>query len=250
VAIGDYVYETLGTTTAGTEVGVWYLAGDRDPALAGTAQLTASFDWLERTYGAYTFGAKVAAVAAAWGPGAFGGMEHHPYWHVARGSMSDRETQAHEAAHGWFGNGVRMRCWEDFVLSEGLASYLAARAIEETEGALAGDAAWQSYQNTLDSAVASKDTLAWPATCNEIMILYDPLWSSIPYMKGAFFMRAVEAEVGRAQLDAVLASFYQARVGTAAGMQDLIDAIATGTAIDPIVLSELVDGWLRSLGTP
>src|SRR5213592_1754219 len=108
-------------------------------------------------------------------------MEHHPYWHVAKDAMSDEETQAHEAAHGWFGNGVRIRCWEDFVLSEGTVSYLAARALEKVGGAAAGKAVWDSYQLQLDAAVMNGDTIALPDTCNAIDIISDPLWSSIPY---------------------------------------------------------------------
>ena len=51
-------------------------------------------------------------------------------------------AQAHEAAHGWFGNGVRLRCWEDFVLSEGTASYLAARVLEEVAGPAVSEPIW------------------------------------------------------------------------------------------------------------
>jgi aminopeptidase N len=242
-AYGAYQYEMLGRTDDGTEVGVYYFAGDEADALAGTAHLAASFEWLEETYGRYVFADAVASVQANWPGGGFGGMEHHPLWHVARGSMDDEDTHVHEAAHGWFGNGVRIRCWEDFVLSEGLASYLAARALEAT----GGPDLWPGYQSRLDFAVANEDTLAWPDGCNQIEILTDPLWSSIPYMKGAFFMRAVEEQVGRTALDASIAGFYQERVGTAAGMQDLIDRIESDTGQD---LSPLVDGWLKTLGVP
>jgi aminopeptidase N len=50
-------------------------------------------------------------------------MEHHPYWHVS-GAQRNLLVNAHEAAHGWFGDGVRPRCWEDEVVSEGVADYL------------------------------------------------------------------------------------------------------------------------------
>ncbi len=247
IAHGDYVKEILGTTTLGTTVNVWYFTGDGAAAMTGTADMVAWFDWYEQTYGPYLYGSDVGSVSANWGPGAYGGMEHHPYWHVARGAMSDPVTHAHEAAHGWFGNGVRIRCWEDFVLSEGTVSYMAARAIEEAGGTAAGDAVWADYQAELDYAVANGDTIAWPDTCNAIDIISDPLWSSIPYMKGAFFYRAVEQQVGRPALDAALAAFYSANAGRAAGMADMLAAIQGETGFDPTTLA---DGWLRSLGTP
>ena len=54
-------------------------------------------------------------------------MEHHPQWHVDDSSFGSQETQAHEASHGWYGDGIRLACWEDFVLSEGTVTYLAGR---------------------------------------------------------------------------------------------------------------------------
>ena len=65
------------------------------------------------------FGSKAGIVSVAWPAGAFGGMEHHPFSHVAEAAMDSEETLVHESAHGWFGDGIRIGCWEDFVLSEG-----------------------------------------------------------------------------------------------------------------------------------
>jgi aminopeptidase N len=57
----------------------------------------------------------------------------------------------------------------------------------------------------------------------------------------------VAEEVGAETLDGLLSSFYQANVGQAAGMQDMLDAIAEQTGFDP---SELAQGWLLSLERP
>jgi aminopeptidase N len=245
-AAGEYAHASLGETAAGTEVGVWFLPGGESAALFGTRDLVAVFDWLERTLGEYAFGNTVGSVAA-WHPNSAGGIEHHPYWHIGRAAMSDSLVHAHEAAHGWFGNGVRMRCWEDFVLSEGTATYLAARGL----GAAAGDevesAIWAEYQQRLEQAVAQGDTIAWPQSCDAIDILEHPIFSSVPYLKGAFFLRAVESEVGRVALDPALARFYELHRGRAAGMQDLLDTLAAETGFDP---TPLAAAWLRGLGIP
>lgn len=247
-AIGNYEYAALGTTQAGTKVGVWYLTGESQKALSGTQHLAGIFDWYEKTYGAYTFGTEVASVSANWGPGGYGGMEHHPYWHVARSSMADAEVHAHEAAHGWFGNGVRIRCWEDFVLSEGTATYITARGFEQVAGAAAAAEIWATYRSQLETAVATGDTQAWPDKgCNTIDILNDPLWSMIPYMKGAYFYKAVAAQVGVDVLDNVIAHFYGLHVGKGAGMQDMLDQIALETGLDATPIAEQ---WLRGLGIP
>jgi hypothetical protein len=246
VAVGDFTYDEIGVTTAGTHVGVYALPGDQATGLAAGAYLDHIFDWYEVTLGAYTFGDHVASVDANWGAGAYGGMEHHPLWHIGQADFGTEEVHAHEAAHGWYGDGVRIACWEDFVLSEGTTTYLAAKAIAAARGAAAGDEVWAGYQTALDDWVAYGDTIAYPDGCDQIDILTDPLWSGIPYYKGAFFYRAVEAEVGEAALLGVLAGFYADHVGGAAHMQDLLDRIAD-TGFDPTTLA---DGWLRSLGHP
>ena len=242
--VGAYQYEKLGETAAGTEVGVYFLAGGRDEALSATEDLTAAFDFYETTYGPYSFGDQVASVSVDWGDGDFGGMEHHPYWHVGRGSMGSKQVHHHEAAHGWFGDGVRIRCREDFVLSEGLVSYLEARSTEATGGD--PTAIWTAFQDKLERSLASRDFVVYPDGCNQIGSLFD-IFTGLPYMKGAFFLRQVEERVGRDALDAALAGFYQARVGTAAGMDELIGHIEAETGTD---LQDLRQGWLKSTGVP
>ncbi|MBM4358399.1 MAG: peptidase M1 [Deltaproteobacteria bacterium] len=245
-AVGDYTRLELGATKAGRKVSVHYLPGEKAKATAGTAHLVAAFEWLESTYGEYLYGNDVGSVSAAWGPGAFGGMEHHPLWHVASSAMADEETHVHEAAHGWFGDAVRLACWEDLTLSEGTVSYLAARALEAVAGKAAGDEVWASYDQRLDAVVASEDRRALPEGCNEIDVLED-LWNEVPYMKGAFFYRAVESKVGRAKLDPALAAFYARYRGKAARMQDMLDILAKETGFDA---GPLATAWLRSLGRP
>jgi aminopeptidase N len=188
----------------------------------------------------------VASVSVDWGAGAFGGMEHHPFWHVSRDSMGDAETHVHEAVHGWFGDGIRIACWEDLTLSEGTTTYLTARAIEAVRGEAAGDEVWASYEARLDGVIASDDRIARPEGCNEVDVLKD-LWNDVVYVKGAFFYRAVEAEIGRDAMDRVLRDFYAAHGGGAASVEDMLTAIEDGTGFDP---EPLAAGWLRAEGRP
>ena len=241
-AVGDYTKVALGTTDAGTHVSVSYLPEGKTAALTGTKHLAAIFDWYEKHLGPYAFGPDVGSVSVVWGEGLYGGMEHHPLWHVASDAMNDEVTHAHEAAHGWFGDGIRLRCWEDFVLSEGTVSYLAARSIGQVEGADAEAAVWSAYGGDLRSALHAGGAPAWPEGCNKIDIIKDNLFTDIPYMEGAYFYKDVAAKVGPEVLDGVLARFYVAHVGQAAGMQDMIDAIKADTGFDP---SALVESRLR-----
>jgi aminopeptidase N len=237
-AVGSYTKRELGTTTAGTTVSTYWLPGGQTAALAGTRDLVAAFDWLEQRIGPYLFGRDVASVSVVWGEGMYGGMEHHPYWHVAKDAMADAVTHVHEAAHGWFGDGVRLRCWEDFVLSEGTVSYLAARALGQVAGAAREAEVWADYRAELSAAIAAGGAPAWPRGCNEIDILRDNLFTNLPYMQGAFFYKDVAAQVGADVLDQVIAEFYDTYRGKAAGMQDMVDLIQARTGFDPTPIAE------------
>ena len=246
-AVGAYTCEDLGSTGAGTAVRVCWLPRGKTKALKGTRKLVAVMDWLETTLGPYAFGDEVATVAVDWGESGAGGMEHHPYWHVAVDEMDDPLTHAHEAAHGWFGAGVRIGCWEDFVLSEGTVSYLAARALGAAEGEGGEDWIWEGYRDELAATLEDEDRVVWPQTCGQVDLLRDGLFSNLVYMKGAFFYRALGQIVGPGTVDAILAELYKRRVGQAARMQDVLDLVREATGLDP---TELADHWLRSLGDP
>jgi len=230
-AVGSYTKRELGTTPAGTTLSAYWLPNGQTKALAGTKHLVAAFDWLEKNIGGYTFGKDVATVSVVWGEGMYGGMEHHPYFHVAKDAMDDEVTQVHEAVHGWYGDGVRIKCWEDFVLSEGTTSYLAARALSQVAPELETQI-WADYQGELDAAIAEGGAPAWPTGCNQIDIIEDKLFTNLPYMQGAFFYKDVAAQVGADKLDAVLSKFYNTHKNRAATFQQMVDLIKAETGFD------------------
>jgi aminopeptidase N len=244
ITVGQLEEVELGKTTNGTELGAWLLPGvDAAAAARGTAHLVSVFDFFEQTYGDYAFGAKAGSVAVDWGSSGFRGMEHHPYWHVNQSAFGMEAVHAHEAAHGWFGNGVRLACWGDFVLSEGTTSYVAARALEQL-----GIDAWTDYECRLASVC---DPVVLSEPCRGVDILTDPIGSGASYMKGAFFFRDVARLIGAELLDDALGEFYRANVGKAASTEALLTTIrdnADESAREPF--DDLVRDWLRSPGCP
>jgi aminopeptidase N len=243
-AIGEYTQLDLGTTTAGTKLSVWHLPNEAQTATNGTQNLVAAFDWLEKTIGPYRFGSHAGTVSVPWGAGAYGGMEHHPRWHVGTSSLASQETNIHEAAHGWFGDGIRITCWEDFVLSEGTTTYLAARALDVVAPTV-GAQTWTSYETEL-GGIPGADPV-WPPSCGSIDILDDNLFTNAPYIRGAFFYRGVALKVGAAKLDEALAAFYAAHAGRSATMTDMLDTIKAVTGYDATTCAQ---SWLRSTVRP
>lgn len=242
-AIGDYRYEQLGVTEAGTRLGRWTLPGPT--AAGGVDKLFDAFAYFESKLGRYPFGSDAAVVEVQW-PEARGGIEHHPYWHVDARDFGDPTLHFHEAAHGWFGGSVRIACWEDLVLSEGLASYLAAVATGAVYGQAAETDVWADYDRRLRSALASRDHVARPPGCGTVDVLED-LFTPVPYFKGALFLRAIEAAVGRPSLLEALGVFHATHRGGAASIDDLLSVLARETEHDP---EPAANAWLRSTGHP
>ena len=48
--------------------------------------------------------------------------------------------------------------------------------------------------------------MAWPASCGMVDVL--TIFSRVPYVKGALFLRAVERKIGRPTFDQVMREFY------------------------------------------
>ncbi len=247
--IGQYTRIELGSTTAGTKVALWHLPGHEESALAGTEHLVDIIDWYEQELGPYPFGDTTGPVEVYWGPFVLGGMEHHPYWHMSTIAMGREDIHAHEAEHAWFGNGIRIRCWEDLVLSEGNADYLAARALGAVVGADAETAYWDTIDERLAKLEASEmSKIAWPDGCGEIDFSTETLYDhSAYYVKGALFLRALERRVGVEELDAAYAAFAEEYLGKAASVQDFLDTIQAETGYDPTACA---NAWLRSEETP
>jgi aminopeptidase N len=153
---------------------------------------------------------------------------------VAQESMGNESVQVHEAAHGWFGNGVRLRCWEDFVLSEGTASYLAERVLLQVGTTRISSPVLLGYLGELEVLRADKQPhIVWPQSCGKIDILKDGLYSRAPYVRGALFYEALQRRLGRDPVDLALRTFYQRYAGQAAGMRDMLNVIAEVTGYDP-----------------
>ncbi|MES9862061.1 MAG: M1 family aminopeptidase [Candidatus Thiodiazotropha sp. LLP2] len=247
-SIDNYSYLNLGATEYGTEVGIYYRPGEYVSAVEGTRYLNELINWFEQKIGEYAFGDKMASVSVAWEDGGYGGMEHHPYWHINSATLADLSVHAHEAAHGWFGNGVRISCWEELVFSEGITSYLTARAIEEVVGVENGDAIWRKYETKLQNLQnGNENKIAWPEGCGDLDVLEDELFGVAPYMKGAFFLKDLEGVIGRELLDRSLQTLYLNKRGSAVRFSEFLDLIKRDTGFDPAMCA---NGWLRSVQLP
>lgn len=241
--VGDYQRTVLGTTTAGTTVVSWTTPSEAPIAAMGTAHLVDAFDWLEENLGPYRFGTEVGSVSAHWGENGFGGMEHHPLWHVGSVALADESTHIHEAAHGWFGDGIRLACWEDFGLSEGAATYYEARVVEEVGAPGAGAAAWDALEAELTGGGNAR--VVRPPGCGTVDVL--TIFTRAPYVRGALWLRAIERRITRPMFDLAMRTFYQRFGGKAAGITDLVAVFREVSGYDATACTTT---WLEQTPLP
>ena len=247
-AVGALSYRSLGKTKGGLEVGVWHHADKLDATAAALKDVVKAASWLESVLGPYPLGDRVTAVAAPWPIIAYGGLEMHPNYHLNEFAMNDQLVHFHELVHGWFGVGVRIACWEDLVLSEGVADYLMVRLQAHINGPEAMTPMFDAFRSSVQSKVGtSQDVIVLPDGCGEVDVIQDGLSGKITYHKGALVLRAIAEEVGYDAVDASLGAFVKANVGKAARFVDLMKRIKDDTGFDP---DPLVTDWLRSPGLP
>ncbi len=242
-AVGDYTETPLGRSAGGVRL-VAHLHPDEADVAPALSELPAVFSFYETHLGPYPFGDVAGPVSVDWGISAVGGMEHHPYWHVS-GAQRNLLVNAHEAAHGWFGDGVRLRCWEDEVVSEGVADYLSIVAVTQLTGR---EGLFDDARAALEAALPrTAERRGRPPGCNEIDPGGDWFRRQIPYKKGALFLQALARRTSEADVLAALGAFAREKVGHAAGVDDLLAALHASTGYDPTACAA---AWLFSEDTP
>ncbi len=220
-ATGDFEVREATPTSAGTRVR-FYLSDTPPPniddALEGVRD---AFDWYERTLGPYHFGDVVGGVMVH---SPVHCMEHHPFWHC----VPDMKTNRHEAAHGWFGNGVRLGCWEDIAVSEAFAEYLTRRV----DRALRGDHGLFAVDGA--QARPGKNGVWQPHQCSLIGPSAD--WMGA-YTNGPSFLMEIANALGAERLDDLIARFYRRQVGHATRLEDFLDFLKVEADFDALPLA-------------
>jgi aminopeptidase N len=228
--IGAFESRLLGKTDSGVDVSVWWLPGFEVDALAGTQDLVEFMNFYTSTFGPYIFGNKAGSVLVDWNATdgtEYGGMEQHPLWHVEQESGFNPIYHAHEAAHGWAGDGLRLAYVEDFCLiSEGLATALSVWAMGAVNGPEAEAYYWDLYEDWASySATEETSILVWPAG-QDVHDMYNDLWGLKAYAYGALYYRLLRDEImsmtGQDQLFSTLNNFYADRLGTAVSSDELL----------------------------
>ena len=189
----------------------------------------------------------------------FSGMEHPgAIFYSAQALLLEpsatRERQlaradviAHETSHIWFGDLWTMRWFDDVWMKEALATFMASKIVNPRFPDLDHDLRFlhANYPSAYDvDRTAGTHAIRQPLdNLNEASSLYGP----IIYLKSPIVMRQLAAQIGEQTLRDVLCEFLAMYRFSNASWEDLLDLLASHTALDLHAWSR---AWIDGAGRP
>lgn len=207
LAIGRLEYRSLGPRS-----GVFAEPPVIEAAAYEFAETEAMIEAAEALYGPYRWGRYDVLVLPPSFP--FGGMENPCVTFatptILAGDRSLVSLIAHELAHSWSGNLVTNATWEDFWLNEGFTVYFESRIMERVY-----DREYAEMLEVIGYQDLVADIAGFGATSTDTRLVTvlkgrnpDDAFSSVPYEKGALFLRWIEHAVGRPRFDAFVRGYF------------------------------------------
>jgi aminopeptidase N len=146
----------------------------------------------------------------------FGGMENPRLTFLSStaivGDRSYLSIIYHELAHAWTGNLVTNASWEHFWINEGWTTYAEYRITEMLEGKESAQMLLASYLTSLRLIIERYGENHEFTRLHFDMQGIDPdeAWTTIPYYKGALFIKSLEDAVGRKNFDSFIQKYIKA----------------------------------------
>ncbi len=187
----------------------------------------------------------------------FGGMEN-PRLTFANptliaGDRSLISVIAHELAHSWSGNLVTNATWDDFWMNEGFTVYFELRIMEKLYGKDVADMLAIIEFQELEVEVAEMKNGNYPEDSFLKIDLSgrnpDDGMTTVPYVKGAFFLKTLEELAGREKFDTFLKSYFNHFQFKTVTTEDFI-AFLNAELLTPNKLKFNTDEWVYKSGIP
>ena len=249
IAVGD-----IGFRSTGARTGVYAEPAMLDKAAYEFAETGRTIDLAEKSYGPYRWGRYDILVLPPSFP--FGGMEN-PRLTFATPTVitGDRKLVSlitHELAHSWSGNLVTNASWSDFWLNEGFTEYLTYRLTDAQFGQDLGDAERVLGLADLREDIASAEPADRPLYRPTPAKDPDAVYSTIPYERGALFLTWLENQVGRADFDAFLHSWFDDHAFHSATTKEFVSYLQTHLLAQHPgkVTSAQIDAWIYGEDLP
>ena len=168
----------------------------------------------ENLYGAYLWDDYDVVILPYSFP--FGGMENPRLTFATptliAGDRSLVSVIAHELAHSWSGNLVTNASWNDIWLNEGFTVYFENRIMENLFGEEIANMLFlvelqeleETIEKMIDEGMAEDTQLKLALECRNP----DDGLTDVAYVKGAWFLKTLEQEVGREQFDEFITNYF------------------------------------------
>lgn len=160
----------------------------------------------------------------------FGGMENPRLTFATptliAGDRSLVSVIAHELAHSWSGNLVTNASWNDIWLNEGFTVYFENRIMEKLFGKEIADMLFlielqeleQTIEKMIDEGMAKDTQLKLALECRNP----DDGLTDVAYVKGAWFLKTLEKEVGRETFDAFITDYFASKKFTSLTSEEFL----------------------------
>ncbi len=186
----------------------------------------------------------------------FGGMENPRLTFVTptmlAGDKSLVSLVAHELAHSWSGNLVTNATWSDFWLNEGFTVYCEQRIMERVFGPDRATMERQLAREHLEKEM--RELEPWQQVLQPDLRGRHPddYFSDVPYVKGALFLRRLEAIFGRERFDQVLRRWFDGNAFASRSTDDLVMHVKRELQNEEPQKAALIDFdlWLNKPGLP
>lgn len=250
LAVGDLEYKALGENC-----GVYTEPCNLKKATSEFSELPKMIRAAEQLYGPYQWGQYDLLVLPNSFP--FGGMENPCLTFVSptviAGDKSLTSVIAHELAHSWSGNLVTNASWEDFWLNEGFTVYFENRIMEVLYGKEIADMLLLIEFEELEDEIKKMENGAHPEDSKLKLNLAgrnpDDGMTDIAYVKGAFFLKTLENQIGREKFDVFLKAYFTNNAFRNMSTERFIDYLNVHL-LDLHGISFNVNEWIYREGIP
>ena len=224
LAVGDLVYGEFSNNT-----GVYCEPELLKESMYEFVDLPDMMSAAEKLYGSYAWDQYDLLILPYSFP--FGGMEN-PRLTFANptllaGDRSLVSVIAHELAHSWSGNLVTNETWNDFWLNEGFTVYFENRIMEEIIGKKGADNLALVEFFELEEEMERIVSGIHPEDGHLFLDLKDRNpddgMTDVAYVKGAFFLKTLEATVGREKMDTFLEGYFDHFKFTSVNTTDFVN---------------------------
>lgn len=187
----------------------------------------------------------------------YGGMENPRLTFVnptlLAGDRSLVSVVAHELAHSWSGNLVTNGTWDDFWLNEGFTVYFENRIMEALYGKEIADMLALIEFQELEQEIIPLSEGEHPEDTKLKLSLSgrnpDDGMTAIAYVKGAFFLKTLEEEVGRDKFDVFLKSYFKKYAFQTISTEKFVDYL-NKNLLEPNNITFNTNEWVYGEGIP